>query len=399
VVFRCWCCNERFATFHPAYEPPEWLAREMELLKAGGAGVALCNVAVASWDELPPLECSEEEVLIAQSYTGKCRVCQVDIDEQYRAQPDEERAVIVPKRSYLNNMDPCWYFPHELLGQLFAHATVTEATLVALEHMQVNFVTVRRTRLHKFHKNVISFPQDSASFLARMGALLQFREGDRVNSVRGPGMDPQRRSRRADDPDTTQEERERFAVDESGCLVFPATVKRVLPDGSLLVVYDKGLGEGLELPEHVAARVQMPWHPATLKGILTIFLRRNLGYGKVLEGLEVRWGYVSKLVQALAHVGPYRLDGSGGPMHRWYDPRLFDLLSELEIRERYAPKVFQGEYVSAEEARELRGQGHLVDSVDVQRPEEMVEAGFDLRYVGSEADAAEEVDAVEQDAF
>ena len=80
-----------------------------------------------------------------------------------------------------------------------------------------------------------------------------------------------------------------------------------------------------------------------------------MGHGKgVLEGLEVRWGYVCRLMQALSHVGRYRLDGSSGPMHKYYDPRLFDLLSEAQVLEKYAPKVCQGDFVTGEEVADLR---------------------------------------------
>ena len=47
-------------------------------------------------------------------------------------------------------MDPCWAFPHKGLQWLFEQATVVEKQLIALEHMQVNFVQVYRTGLMKF---------------------------------------------------------------------------------------------------------------------------------------------------------------------------------------------------------------------------------------------------------
>ncbi len=73
-------------------------------------------------------------------------------------------------------------------------------------------------------------------------------------------------------------------------------------------------------------------------------------YGRVLEGLEVRWGLVVRVLQALTRLGPWRVDGSIGPMHRWYDPRLFDVLSEEQVRWKYAPKAWRGELVSDERA-------------------------------------------------
>ena len=67
----------------------------------------------------------------------------------------------------------------------------------------------------------------------------------------------------------------------------------------------------------------MPWHPKFLKDQLVIILRRNLGHGRVLAGLEVRWRLVSNILNALTRLGHWRLDGSVGPMHKWYDSRLF----------------------------------------------------------------------------
>jgi hypothetical protein len=86
-------------------------------------------------------------------------------------------------------MDPCWRFPHEELDGLFKSLSLTESMLIALEHLQVSYVTINRTRLHKFRRNVISFPQDPAALLGRLGALRQYRVGDRVNSCRGPHLE------------------------------------------------------------------------------------------------------------------------------------------------------------------------------------------------------------------
>ena len=163
-------------------------------------------------------------------------------------------------------MDPCWRFPCEEVGEFFEQAAVTESMLVALEHMQVNWVTVGKSRLDKFFKNVISFPQESARFLARMGALRSYRVGDRVNSVRGPGEDVARPVVEA--ATASEEQRRRFGRDGVGRLLFPATVEEVFADGRLRLRYDGGVdaegraaqaawGFGVELQEQVAPRVQM----------------------------------------------------------------------------------------------------------------------------------------------
>ncbi len=65
-------------------------------------------------------------------------------------------------------MDPCFRFPWDDLKDLFDGATLVEAMLVALEHMQVNFVTVSSSGLRKFRRNTLSFPQDIAGFAQRL---------------------------------------------------------------------------------------------------------------------------------------------------------------------------------------------------------------------------------------
>ena len=209
-----------------------------------------------------------------------------------------------------------------------------ESMLVALEHMQVNFVTVSTTGLRKFRRNTLSFPQDIMTFAQRLDLMKNYRVGDRVNSVRGPGQDPRNPDREVKKAvHATDDERGRFAVDCAGDLIIPGRVSQRLPDGLLVVQYDSG-GEGLERVENVMPRVTMPWQPAQVP--LHIMLRRNVGRGKdVLEGLEVRWSYVANLLQALCAFprngyGPWRLGGSEAePMHKYYDPRLFHMMDCL----------------------------------------------------------------------
>ena len=175
-----------------------------------------------------------------------------------KADPSGADTVLVPKRSFLNNMDPCWNFPQQL-EWLFRQATVTEACLLALDFMQVNFCTVRKTMMHMFRKNTISFPQETGNFFARMGATRQFRVGDRVNSTRGPGVD----AGSADRPprmwaDASDEDQQRFARDPHGRMTFAATVTHVRVNGDLQVTYYDGvleLGQGVErLPAHGTRR-------------------------------------------------------------------------------------------------------------------------------------------------
>ena len=82
-------------------------------------------------------------------------------------------------------MDPCWCFPHEELASLFQKASLTESMFLALEHMMVTFVTAQSTRLTKFMKNVISFTQELASFVQRLGLMCRYEPGERVKQVPG----------------------------------------------------------------------------------------------------------------------------------------------------------------------------------------------------------------------
>jgi hypothetical protein len=308
VLFDCKVCKERFPTFHPAFVPPPALREKVEVLKHGANGLAACSIEVDSWDDWPDLD---EDRVVAGCFGGTCLRCQKDMDKQLEDPGgDRERAVIVARRSELNHMDPCFRFPSDELKDLFDGATMVEAMLVALEHMQINFVTVSVSGLRKFRRNVISFPQDLVSFAARHGFLKQYRVGDRVDSVRGPGSDLQRETKKG--VTCTKEERERHAVTAAGELVYPARVRDILADGTLVLDYDHG-GDGVELPEHVTARLVMPWNPKDVP--LHMMLRRNIGHGRVLEGLQVRWHYVARLLQALCAFprngyGPWRLGGS-----------------------------------------------------------------------------------------
>ena len=213
----------------------------MLLLEKKQFGAAVCSVEVARWDTRPPLVESDEDLLVASEYEGRCRVCDLDIKKCMKTLglPTEEGVIAL--RSAANRMDPCWNFPHEELADLFMHATVTEALLVALEHMQMDYVTVGRTGLSKFRKNVISFPQELGRFVERHGLLGRYKQGDRVNSRRGPGDGgPDREARRARDNDA---DRQICAEDREGYLVYPATVTRVEGVRHVYVEYDCKKGE------------------------------------------------------------------------------------------------------------------------------------------------------------
>ena len=247
-------------------------------------------------------------------------------------------------------------------------------------YLQVSFLTIARTRLSKFRKNVISFPQDLPSWVQRMGLMRGFRVGDRVDSNRGPGDDVDRPVKSVNDASVA--ELKTYGT-RDGRLVFPGTVVEVKADGRYVVDYDCG-GSGVELVEHLSARMRMPWHPRELEGVLTITMRRNIAQGRVIEGIQVRWGLVSRLLSVLMRVGPWREGEPPGPMHKYYDPRLFDVLDEEAVRMQFAPRDAAGE------------------SQDACSAGQLLESGFKVQFVGGQGggDAADvEEGAEEQEEF
>ena len=404
VMFHCTTCNKRFPTFHPAYRPPDHLDLELlgrPLTNKRNLRLPPCCVDVATWDSVPPLKESEEELLVAREYTGLCVNCHRDIRQELekvrKTDPAAEETSVIPLRGWQNRMDPCYRFPWHDLADLFASATVTESRFVSLEHMQVDFVTVRKTRLDIFRKNIISFPQSLQRFARRM--LRHYRVGDRVNSVRGPGADLERGVVYA--RDATDQDRTAFATNKEGHLVFPGTVTRVEGVERVYVKYDhSGDKEFSERVEWLQPRVQMPWNPQDLQGQLVIMLTQNVRHGDPIEGLEVRWGLVCKILKALtAHPAlypkvtqgdPWRFGGSNDePMHRWYDPKhgMFDVLSEEKVRMMYAPRVWEDEVLSPEDAKGFGGgKAATRPGCDLRSPKEMMAAGLDVRI---DVDAAD----------
>lgn len=380
VLFHCRTCTERFPVFHPAFAPPEDLG--MHLLKANPkTGCAPCNLRVGRWDDLPPLKESASELLLAKTYEGECLRCVVDMEHLVAKLGADARAEdLLPKFGFLNGMDPVYTFPgnDRQLQYLFDSATVVEAMLVALDPMQVTYVTAKSSGLQKFKKNVISFPQDIASFAKRVGLLCGFKFGDKVNSTKGPGRERDRAHVYA--YAATEADCKRFSKDEYGRLFFSGTVREVLSDGALVVDNDCG-GEGLEDIQDLRPRIRMPWHPRFLSRQFGSMVRRNLGHGQVLGGLEVRWGLVANILKALCAVGraPWRGEEELGPMHKYYDRGLFDVLDEAELRETHAP-----------------------GGRDCTRAADFEEAGFDVSYVGGRdvnEGGTEAEDLVSENAF
>ena len=70
-------------------------------------------------------------------------------------------------------------------------------------------------------------------------------------------------------------------------------------------------------------------------------------------------------------------------MHKYYDPKMFHVMSEEEMKLEYAPKVFGDCVLSAEETAHLTPEEKLRQAMDeVVNPEEFIAAGFDVNFVG-----------------
>ena len=202
-------------------------------------------------------------------------------------------------------------------------------------------------------------------FFGRLGALRQFRANSRVNTKRGPGQDV---SRPILFPDASGD-----GAAVPICLrphrKFYGTVREVRPGGVLVVDLDESCGGGtaLELPENVTPRVQMPGQPAALREGLVVLMRRNLGHGRVVEGLEIRWGLVAQMLRALAFVSEnWRPSEGAGPMHKFFDPALFDFEVDAErLKKLYGPKRYRGVLVDAAEVEKLLREGVDPSDIDV----------------------------------
>jgi len=152
IKFHCDVCDRRFPAFHPDHEPPFAL----DVLRH-------CSNAVAHWNEKPgPPE------HIAPTHTGICQKC---CDSLKRVEHNEDMQDVAIF-SAANKQLPLHNFPAmrrvDVLDityqQLFEQATVCEAMLVAILHMQVNVCMfegrqVSRTGITRFRKNIICFPQ------------------------------------------------------------------------------------------------------------------------------------------------------------------------------------------------------------------------------------------------
>ena len=69
-------------------------------------------------------------------------------------------------------------------------------------------------------------------------------------------------------------------------------------------------------------------------------------------------------------------------MHKFYDPKMFHVMSEEEMKIEYAPKERDGVLLSGTEVDTLSATEKLAAAVDVETPEHFIAAGFDVNFVG-----------------
>ena len=88
---------------------------------------------------------------------------------------------------------------------------------------------------------MISFSQDTPAFAQRVGLMCRYEVGDRANSGLGPGTALTTTEGRLKHlVSASAEEKRVLAADETGALVWPATVKEVSASGQLVLTYDHG---------------------------------------------------------------------------------------------------------------------------------------------------------------
>ena len=303
VLFQCRECRIRFPAFHPDFEPPAHLQLQIQ---------RQCPTAVAEWDERP----SQEPNALATRHTGLCRTCADDLGRK----ATDELLHGVSLFGARNTQDPLAGFPSmdvDSLTQLeyqhlFRQATVLEAMLVALNHMQVSVCEFtgrqdRRTGITRFRKNIISFPQHVSELQQHLSFVAGVMEHDIVNvfwDSAAAGMTVEHpRLRRA----RVLEKRPdafvvRFTADE------PAVTVR---------------------PHSLRSRFKLPWRPSDLRHSFIVLRRRRGLTDQYVEDLRVRRNFVVALLQCLSRPGLWRAHRGVEPMHMYYTE--FDWLPRAEL--------------------------------------------------------------------
>ena len=156
-------------------------------------------------------------------------------------------------------MDPLMFLDDSRLFKewmyLQTNATILESMLVALAHMQVNFVYLRdfkdrRTGLTAFRKNVISFPQEALELQDLKNFFSSVEINDIVNVYWQPAEDVPKTLHRA-------------------------RVFQIMQHGFRVQIEYHEKMHTVDIPtEDVEKRVSLPWKPKDLRNHLIVFRRK-----------------------------------------------------------------------------------------------------------------------------
>ena len=272
-----------------------------------------CPTDVAEWDTLP----GTTPTLLATRHTGLCGTCARDL----ASVKDDELLSGVTTFGARNAQDPLDGFPASdvdtLTGLqfhvLFREASVLEAMLVALHHMQVSVCRFdgrrdRRTGLTRFRKkHIISFPQRVSELQQHAAFVSNVRVNDVVNAV----------------------------YQNARGHVLPSSVRRARvvdaqPDG-FYVQFAGDSDRVLVRREDLRARLTLPWRPSDLHHAIIVLRRRRGHRDEYVEDLRVRRNFVVALLRCLSRCGHWRAHRGVEPMHAYYTE--FDWLSAGDIDE------------------------------------------------------------------
>jgi len=298
IRFECRECRIRFPAFHPNYKPDF----ELQITKQ-------CRNDVAEWNDAVLRESSST---FAPTCVGLCGMC---ADDLVTAAKDEVKKGIT-RFGAKNCQDPLAGFPamrrvdslDMCLHDLFRQATVLEAMLVSLNHMQVSVCTFSsredsRTGLSRFRKNIISFPQHVSDLQQHMSFVESIEQNQVIN----------------------------VALTEHEYEIVRARVVNVLPGG----FFDVEIADHKQLirvaASKIRSRLRLPWKPRDLQHALIVLRRRSGNKTEFVEDLRVRRPFVVALLRALSERGQWREHRDVEPMHMYYTE--FDWLTQEEIEE------------------------------------------------------------------
>ena len=312
VLFECNECRIRFPAFHPDFTPEF----DLQCTKQ-------CRNAVASWEGDPPSAACAKRAPVCR---GVCKACADELEK------DENHELLkgVVRFGAANSQDPLAGFPATdrvvlldmELQDLFRQATVLEAMLVSLNHMQVCVCTFSsrtdsRTGLSRFRKNIIAFPQHVSDLQQHMSFVQSVRVNDIVN----------------------------VALTDDDTRLQKARVVRVRPQDFLVEI--AGCSEKIAVsPSQVRSRLHLPWRPRELEHALIVLRRRSNTKAEFVEDLRVRRPFVVALLRALSKRDTWRPNRGVEPMHMYYTE--FDWLPDDEIEELFPENDVPATLISRE---------------------------------------------------